>query len=61
VAGFTPAPKYITQTKTDAAIDQVYKTYYAPKQTLMKKAQYSADSRELRRLHDEDDMEGFDG
>jgi len=60
VAGFTPAPKYITQTKTDAAIDQVYKTYYAPKQTPYEKAQYSADSRELRRLHDEDDMEGFD-
>ncbi len=59
LAGFTPAPKYITESRTDARIDQIYKTYYAAKQTPYEKAQYSSDTRELRALHDADDLEGF--
>lgn len=60
VAGFTPAPKYITESSTNARIDQIYNTYNAPKQTPYEKAQYSKDTKELRELHNADDMDGFD-
>ena len=59
VAGFTKAPKYITQSKTDAAIDQLYKREYAPKETSFDKAEYSKEARELRKMYDESD-ERFD-
>ena len=55
VAGFNKAPKYITQSKTDAAIDQLYKKEYAPKETSFDKAEYSKEARELRKMYEESD------
>jgi hypothetical protein len=60
IAGFTPAPKYITESPTSAAIDQTYKTYYAPKQTAFEKAQYSNDSKKLRELYNQDQQDAFE-
>jgi hypothetical protein len=59
VAGFTPAPKYMTETETDARIDSAYaKT--RPKETSYDKAQHSKDVRELRAYHVADDQTAFD-
>lgn len=60
IAGFTPAPKYMTESATDARIDQTYNKYYAKKQTPYEKAQYSKETRELKQLHEASDEEGFD-
>jgi hypothetical protein len=50
-AGFSPAPRYITETPTEATIRGTYDKYYAPKQTPFERAQYSGESRKLRDLY----------
>lgn len=50
VAGFSKAPKYITDTNTQAGIKDAYRRYVAPKATPYEKAFLSNDMRELRRL-----------
>lgn len=59
VAGFSPAPKYITESGTQAEIKRLYLKYYAPKQTPYEKARYSDDARKLRTMYDSNDMEGY--
>lgn len=59
-AGFTPAPKYITNTKTEGAIEAIYDKYYAQKQTPFEKAQYSADAKKLKILDEKGEQEKVD-
>lgn len=58
-AGFSTAPKYITESDTSAAIRQIYQTYYAKKQIPFEKAQYSKDMGKLKRYYAEGDSEKF--
>ena len=58
VAGFTPAAKFLTDTKTEAHIKIAYGKYVAPKQTPFDRAQYSDDFRSLKKSYDAQD-EGF--
>jgi len=51
VAGFTPAPKYITETKTEGAIKSTFQKYYGTPRTAYEKVEYSVDARELKELH----------
>lgn len=46
--GFTPAPKYLTESKTVADIKSMFDKYVAPKQTPYDKAQYSQEYHALR-------------
>lgn len=55
VAGFTPAAKFLTDTKTEAHIKIAYGKYVAPKQTPFDRAQYSDDFRQLKKAYDADD------
>lgn len=48
VLGFTPAPKYLTESKTIADIKSDFNKYVAPKQTPYDKAQYSQEYHKLR-------------
>lgn len=50
VAGFGPAPKYATQTTTEAKITQSFQKYVLPKQTPYDRAQYSKEFRQYRSL-----------
>lgn len=58
IAGFTPAAKFLTDTKTEAHIKIAYGKYVAPKQTPFDRAQYSDDFRQLKKAYDAED-EGF--
>jgi hypothetical protein len=58
LAGFTPAAKFLTDTKTEAHIKIAYGKYVAPKQTPFDRAQYSDDFRQLKKSYDSED-EGF--
>jgi hypothetical protein len=55
LAGFSPAPKFITDTKTEAQIKIAYGKYVAPKQTPFDRAQYSDDFRQLKKAYDAQD------
>lgn len=59
VAGFSPAPKYVTETKIEGEIKLLYQKYLAPKQTSFDRAQYSDDARMLRRHWDAGDTDKF--
>lgn len=59
VSGFSKAPRYATQTSTEASISTLYKKYYAPKQTPYETAILSNDRRELRRLYDKGEIEAY--
>lgn len=48
VLGFTPAPKYLTETKTDASIKMAFRNYVAPKQTPFERAEFSKEYTKLR-------------
>lgn len=48
VLGFTPAPKYLTESVTAAHIKQAFSNYVAPKQTPFEKAEFSKDYTKLR-------------
>lgn len=52
-SGFGPAPKYVTQSDTEAKISQLYRKYYAPQQTPYETALVSNDRRKLAKLYDE--------
>lgn len=52
-SGFGKAPKYVTQTSTEASISQLYRKYHAPKQTAYEKALISDDRRKLAKFYDE--------
>jgi hypothetical protein len=53
--GFGPAPKYITESKTEGQIRATFGKYYAQKQTPFEKAQWSSDAREMRKAWDAGD------
>jgi len=59
VAGFSPAPKYVTEAKTEGAIKRLYQKYYAPRQTPFEKAQFSDEARRLRQYWDKGDTDKF--
>lgn len=59
-AGFTPAGKYITESPTRARIDATYNKTYAPRETPFDKAEYSSETRDLRKYWDTDQMDKFD-
>src|SRR3990172_1152922 len=59
VSGFSKAPKYATESSTEASISTLYKKYYAPKQTPYETALFSNDRRELRQLYDKGDIEAY--
>lgn len=58
--GFTPAPRYVAEPKTEAMIKSTYDKYYAGKQTPFERAQYSSDSKSLRNSYDKGDMAAYD-
>lgn len=55
IAGFSPAPKYVTQDPIEAEISNTYQKYYAPKQTPFEKAQYSNDARQAKKAFESND------
>lgn len=58
-SGFGKAPKYVTQTDTEAGISQLYRKYYAPKQTAYETALLSDDRRKLAKLYREEKMDEY--
>lgn len=58
LAGFTPAAKFLTESKTEAQVRLAYGKYVAPRQTAFDRAQYSEDFRALKKAYDSED-EGF--
>jgi len=48
VLGFTPAPKYLTESKTEASVKQAYDKYVQPRETPFDKAEYSKEYKSLR-------------
>lgn len=57
--GFTPAPKYITDSPTASAIKSTYRRYHAGGQTGYEHAQYSEDTRQLRKLYEDEKMDEY--
>lgn len=53
--GFGPAPKYITETKTEAHVKDAYDKYVRPKQTPYDKFLYSKDVKKLQEAYKKDD------
>lgn len=56
--GFTPAPKYITDSKTEARIKLDYGKYVQPKETTFERLRYGGDFAKLKKQYSEGD-EGF--
>ena len=56
LAGFNPAPKYIYETPTEAAIASTYRRYHKPT-TPYAKAQQGKEARELRNAYKQGDMD----
>lgn len=59
VAGFSPAPKYATETKTQGAIKHLYQTYHTKKQTPYERARFSQEARDMRKAYEAEDMERY--
>lgn len=59
ILGFSPAPKYATEMKTQGAIKHLYQTYNTKKQTPYEKARFSAEARDMRKAYEADDMDRF--
>lgn len=59
ITGFGPAPKYVTQSDTEASISQLYQKYYAPKQTPYEKALISKDRSKLAKLYDQGKVDEY--
>lgn len=55
VAGFTPAAKFLTESRTEAQVRLAYGKYVAPKQTPFDRAQYSDDFRKLKKAYEAED------
>lgn len=60
VSGFSKAPKYVSQSTSEAHISSAYRKYVAPKQTPYEAALLSNDRRALRQAYDRGDMAEFD-
>lgn len=59
IAGFSPAPKYVTETKTEALITGTFRKYFSHTQTPYERAQFSDDRRNLRKFFDSGDAEKY--
>jgi polyhydroxyalkanoate synthesis regulator phasin len=57
--GFSPAPKYATETKTQGAIKHLYQKYHTKKQTPYERARFSQEARDMRKAYEADDMERY--
>ena len=55
VLGFTPAPKYLTESQTVADVKSAFNKYVAPKMTPYDKAQYGEEMHQLRQLYQSGD------
>lgn len=60
ILGFSVAPKYITETKTQSSVKQAFQKYIQPQQTPYEKALFSDEMRKLRKLYDAEQMEKYD-
>lgn len=60
VAGFSPAPKYATETSIQGEIKQLYKTYNTKKQTPYEKARFSQAARDMRKAYEAEDMDRYE-
>jgi len=49
--GFTPAPKYLTESVTTAHIKQAFRSYVAPRETPFERAEYSKEYTQLRQAY----------
>lgn len=59
IAGFSPAPQYATESKTEGLIKGTFKKYFSAKQTPFDKAQFSDDRRKLRKAYDAGDQDTY--
>lgn len=59
IAGFSKAPRYVSQSDTEATISTLYRKYYAPKQTPYEAALVSTDRRQLAKLFEEGKVEEY--
>lgn len=59
VAGFGPAPKYVTESPTEAKIKYIYQKYQAPRQTPYERARFSEDSKKLKRYYEAGDQDKY--
>lgn len=57
--GFNKAPKYVTQSQTEAQVTQLYRKYNSPRQTSYEKALLSNDTRELKAAFKRGDMDKY--
>jgi hypothetical protein len=58
--GFTPAPRYITETKSQSLIQRMYDKYYQGKETPYDRVQKSKDMSVLRQSYADADQDKFD-
>lgn len=59
VSGFSPAPKYVTETKTEGLITGTFRKYFTQTQTPFEKAQFSDDRRKLRKAFEAGDSDTY--
>jgi len=59
IAGFSPAPRYVTETKTEGLIRGTFRKYYSQKQTPFERAEYSAEAKKLRQAYEKGDGETY--
>lgn len=55
LAGFTPAAKFLTESRTEAQVRLAYGKYVAPKQTPFDRAQYSEEFKQLKKAYETED------
>lgn len=60
IMGFTPAPKYVTDSPAEAYIKFNYQKYSASKMTPYERTEQSTDTQKLRQLHKEGKDEEYD-
>lgn len=60
ISGFGPAPKYVTESKTESLIKGTFQKYFGSKQTPYERAQYSEERRELKKLYADGDGDAYD-
>lgn len=58
-AGFGPAPKYVTETKTEALIKGTFQKYFSQRLTPYDKAQGSSLRKELKKSYDNGDSDKY--
>lgn len=59
VSGFSPAPKYVTETKTEGLITGTFRKYFTKTQTPYDRAEFSDDRRKLRKAFEAGDSDTY--